>query len=408
MSTIFAKWFRRNVRKREQEHPADGARVVISGPYGANGVRVGTPQEALCISAVYRAVSLISESIAKMPLQLMRYNRAGKYYEADYNERLYRLLSLRPREDMSAYAMIRAAVQQVLLKGNAYIVPAYNADGDFKSLSLISPEAAVSYDTLRRCYVISDPYSDIRSGKYTPEEVIHLKGPSIDGGKTGVSVITFAARTLGIAATGDAETLDRFATGGKYKAVYQQETDTQQGFTTGEYDPAEMENKALEIEKKLNGGRSIIALSGEGKLSPLSMTSADMQFLESRKFTVTEIARFFSVPKEKMMDDGSGNYKSVEKANTYLFNDALAPIIAGIEQEMEAKLIPESLFGKKHIRFDVSALYAADPISRVEWESKQLANGTLTVNDLRRSHGKPPYERGDEPRISANLKSFNE
>lgn len=50
-----------------------------------------------------------------------------------------------------------------------------------------------------------------------------------------------------------------------------------------------------------------------------------MQFLESRKFTVRELCRFFGVHPSFVFDDTSNNYKSAEMANVAFLSNTLNP-----------------------------------------------------------------------------------
>ena len=90
---------------------------------------------ALCVATVFRCVKLLSESVAALPVQVMR--RKGGIFVDDIDSRLSFLMNVQPDEYMSAFDMWAQAVQQVLLEGNAYIVPEYSsATMDFHRLVL--------------------------------------------------------------------------------------------------------------------------------------------------------------------------------------------------------------------------------------------------------------------------------
>ena len=138
-------------------------------------------------------------------------------------------------------------------------------------------------------------------------------------------------------------------------------------------------------------------------MSPLSMTSADMQFLESRKFTIREIARFFNVPPSKLMDDSNSNYKSVEVSNIAFYSEALQPIVEEIEREFTAKLLNVATYQDYKYSFNLRSLYALDLESKAKWDSSRLQNGMVSVNDLRRENDIEPTEKGDEVYLSVNF-----
>lgn len=133
-----------------------------------------------------------------------------------------------------------------------------------------------------------------------------------------------------------------------------------------------------------------------------------MQFLESRKFTVREICRFFGVHPSFVFDDTSNNYKSAEQANVAFLSHTLNPLLRSIEVELQRKLIPPQAAHKYKIQFDRRGLYACDLGSRAKYQASRLANGTASVNELRREENLPPVEGGDKIFVSANLKSIEE
>lgn len=388
---------------QRDEVAAKSATRIPSGIIAAKGYEVvGSPYSALNIATVFRCVTLICGAVSRLPLLYQRKNAATKTFAPFTSSPLYPLLALRPNTRQTMAVWLSSAVQQVLLMGNSYAYPRRGVDGEISELILLSPHSTY-YDPYADVYHVTDTLNGI-SGAFPSSEILHFKGVSLDGGYTGVSVLTFAAQTLSIAATADRETRDRFASGGKHKMVYHQEEDGMKGFSAGLYDEDEMDAQADELEEKLNSGRSIIKVNGAGKLTPLSMNSTDLQFLESRKFTVTEIGRFFGVPAAKLMvEGGAGNYKSAGMVNVDFYCDALAPLLTMMEQEFTTKLIPQSLHGTHKVSFDISSLYAADPDTRASYESKALANGTATVNEIRRANDRPPVPDGDRPLISANL-----
>jgi HK97 family phage portal protein len=136
------------------------------------------------------------------------------------------------------------------------------------------------------------------------------------------------------------------------------------------------------------------------------MTAADMQFLESRKFTVLEICRFFGVHPSFVFGDTATNYKSAEMANVAFLSNTLAPILRQIELEIARKLLP--IGSSERIRFDREELYATDLESRMAYIEKRIQTGTLTPNEARTAMGMQPIEGGDVMMISANLKPITE
>jgi HK97 family phage portal protein len=98
--------------------------VLYTG--SANWIPAPSDESSMKVSAVYSAVKLISEGVARLSLTLQRYNSATKCFVDDFDSGLYKALRVRPNEDLTAYEFWRACVQQMLLRGNAYILPSWN------------------------------------------------------------------------------------------------------------------------------------------------------------------------------------------------------------------------------------------------------------------------------------------
>lgn len=357
---------------------------------------------ALCVATVFRCVKLLSESVAALPVQVMR--RKGGIFVDDIDSRLSFLMNVQPDEYMSAFDMWAQAVQQVLLEGNAYIVPEYSsATMDFHRLVLCA-KGTVALDTVGGIYHVNDYVNGI-SGEFREDEIIHLKGMTLTDQRIGLSVLDFARLTMDIARVGDSETYDRFKNGGNVRGLVGNDTSVR-GF--GEYQDKELAKTAEDLDTQFHNGKHIVSLPGQVDFKQLSLSSTDLQFLESRKFTVREICRFFGVPPSFVFDDTSNNYKSAEMANVAFLSNTLEPLLRSIESELQRKLFLPSQYGRKRIQFDRRGLYACDLDSRVKYQTATIAAGLYTVNEWRAEENKPAVEGGDKVLVSANLKGIEE
>lgn len=375
---------------------------IASANYHENVVSVNCPSKALKVAAVYRAVNLISDGIGILPMHYKRWNAVKEIYVTDYmtkaGSRINYLLSVKPNSRQTARQFWKNAVSQILLLGNAYIVPRLNMYGEPEEFILCTPGTVV-YDVFSNRYTVFDEFNGINE-TFFADEIIHLKNTTLDG-YYGISTITFAANVLGIAATGDQETLKRFATGGRFKGIISN-NNTVQGF--GKYQDKELDKSAKSLTESIQTGQDVMALQGDVKYTPMSMSSADMQFLDSRKFTIREIARFFNVPAAKLMDDSNTVYGTAEANNLAFYGEALQPIITDIEEEFRAKLVGLNQYQNYKYVFDLSSLFALDRKSQAEWNKSRLETGVASVNDLRREMDADPVAKGgDDVYVTANI-----
>lgn len=397
------------MREAEPEHEVIGEtdeamaqNVQVSGAkYGNAAQIVNSPDRAMKVAAVFRAVDLISSGVGVLTMKYKRKNRAKNYYQVNdtgEGKTINYLLSTRPNKRHNSYTFFKYLVSNIILHGNAFVLPVRDGSYRVKELVLLDP-MSVAYDILNNTYSVADTFNGVY-GTYHADEILHFKNFCSNNGYWGQSTIHYAAVTLGIAATSDRETLDRFATGGRVKGILRNNQLTQ---GVGEYQDNQMQAMADDIMERSRLGDDILVVRGDAEFTQMSMSSADMQFLESRKFTIREIARFFNVPASKLMDDTNSNYKSTEMSNIAFYSEALQPIVTEIEREFNAKMLSVETFMDYKYKYDISALNALDLNSKKNWNQGRLNTGQATVNDLRREEDLEPVEGGDEVYLSVNL-----
>lgn len=366
------------------------------------GVFSASDSAAMKVSAVFSAVKLISEGIARLPLEAQRRNLSrGGCYVPDVDSPIFRVLRLRPNADMTAFELWRAAVQCMLLYGNAYLLPTRNALGDVVGLTLLSP-GTVFYDVPTREYRVTDHINNIFR-RYPQDAVIRLRNVGLDGGHTGRSTITMCAQSLGIMRLADNNCATTLTTGGRMPGFLSSEG---RGF--GSASMAQLDEVSASVERDIAAGKTVVPIPGEMKYQPFTLTPADAKVLESKQVTLCDIARFFRVHPDLLYAGTNNTYKAAEVPNVMFLTQTLEPLLVQIEQELAVKLLPANMLGKKRLRFDRDALYSTDLLTEGAYNEKLLQTGLQTVNELRAKKGLPPVDGGDVPLVSANLRGLRE
>lgn len=396
-----ARLFIRENTSNPSTHP--GGSPSLPPRKGGDLLTLYYPQgDAMTIATVYRCVRLLSESVASLPVQYLKRTRDGVFVDAG-DTRMDYLLNVQPEGALSAFDFWRTVVMQLLLRGNAYAVPRYSpVTGTLYEIKLCGV-GTVAHDTTNGTYAVNDMNNGIY-GTFDEDEIIHIKGLPGACPKTGVSVLAYARQSIGIAQAGDSETLNRFLNGGDVRGIVSNSGDAVRGF--GEYQDEELEKTAGNIDERFRNGERIVSLPGDVGFKQISLTSADMQFLESRKFGVLEICRFFGVHPSFVFSDTATNYKSAEQANMAFLSHTLAPLLRNIEGELRRKLLSPSLSARYSFRFNPRSLHACDLAGMADYRAKMLQTGS-TVNEVRRMENLPPVEGGDTVMVSANLKSLD-
>lgn len=363
-------------------------------------IDVTSTNSAMQLAAVYRCVSILSGTIASLPLQVKR--KANGYFSPDGKHELHKLLTRRPNSRLNSYDLMQNAVIQMVNNGNAYIL-IRRSFGEVSELILCANNSVV-YDKFSNRYIISDGINHI-SGTFDADDVIHLKNKSLDGGYTGVSTIYYASRVLSISASADNQNLQTFQNGTKVKALLYGASGGVSGIDALDYE--QTSPVADRVEAQLNSGKDIIAISEDLKFQQLSINPVDAQLLETKKFSVLDVCRFYGVNPDKAFAGQSTNYKASEMGQVSFLTDTLQPILAQIEAEFNAKLIPDSLCDTYKISFDLEALYQTDLTTRAAYDKSKFETGVFTTNYLRMKQGIAPVEGGDVPMISCNVAPIN-
>jgi HK97 family phage portal protein len=128
------------------------------------------------------------------------------------------------------------------------------------------------------------------------------------------------------------------------------------------------------------------------KFSALSVSPEDAEVLESRRFTVEEMARIFGVPPPVIQDYTHGTFTNTAQAATWFAQLTLTPWVRKIEAEFSRALFTDPAM---HLEIDLSALMRGDYAAR--WTAAQIAvaNGILTPNEIREQEGFNPLPDGD-------------
>lgn len=137
------------------------------------------------------------------------------------------------------------------------------------------------------------------------------------------------------------------------------------------------------------GNPSRIKVLGKGmSYSPILVSPKDAQWLESRNFSVVEVARLFGVPSSLMLasiDGNSQTYQNVEQDWLGFVRFTLAKYLGKIEDALT-----EVTANGQTVRFNVETLLRSDTLTRYQAHQLALTNGWMTVDEVREIEALPP------------------
>ena len=346
--------------------------------------------KALLLSAVYRSVECVSDTIAQLPLKLYSIDAAG-YKNEETSSELYDLLTKQPNAKMTAFHMMKAAVASILLTGNAYILIRREL-GKVKDLLYIPSGFVNIVETPEKIEYQIQGYKQL----VPSTDIIHLKNISLDGVR-GVSTLQYARVTLGIATASENTANNFFKSGGAISGILS----TPNPLSSKQKDDARQSWAAAYGSNNERNG--IAVLDGNWQFQELSISPADAQLLESRKFNVIDIARFFGVPPTKLFDTAGVNYNSLEMSQLAFLTDCIQPLLVKIEQEFETKLFNRGERTQFDVKFDTTMMLRTDKNTLGNYYKNMFNMGVYSPNEIRKALDMTAIENGDAHLAQVNL-----
>lgn len=343
------------------------------------------------VSAVFACVNLISNTIASLPFNLYRETEQGMLLQGGL---LNDLVSRRPNESYNSFNFRKAMITQLLLRGNAYVLP-MRSGANLSGLELIDTEL-VQIDTTSGVLKYKVYLTTGVTMNLDADQIIHIKYWTFDG-INGVSPIVYAKEIIGSSMAATAHMGGFYGNGGMPKGVLQL-----QG-TIKDPDRIKAIGAQWDQLNKENKGRTAVLTEG-AEYKPVAANFQESQLIESLKFSVEEICRLYSVPPHKIGHmEGAGYANSIEAQNAQFVSDCIRPLIEAIEMEFSNKL----LNGNRRFVMDLKALMRGDIQTEVQRNVSYWNIGAMSANEIRRMEGLPPIEGGDEYNKPMHMSSDN-
>jgi HK97 family phage portal protein len=346
--------------------------------YGSTTAGVPVSQQgSLGLSSVYRAVSLISGTIATLPLKSYRDLPDGT------RQRVASFLDQPGGPDgLTQFEWTELVMVHLLLWGNAYLLHQVGGAGQLVGLVPIHPSAVEVKQVQTReeeerffpwLKYFTLTLKDGSQKDLTPLEITHLTALSTDGLK-GLSPIEVNRQAIGTGLAGDRAAARMFKTGGFLAGLVTTEDDV---------DLEEAKEIKRGLDEKISGVDNAGAwafVNRNLKFTPWTMPASDAQFIESRIHQVEEISRIFGVPPhllgqtEKQTSWGTG----VTEQNRGLSRYTLMPWTSRIEQRLSRLLVNKQL-----CEYDYAGLLQGSAQEEIQLLIDQVAAGILTVDEAR-------------------------
>jgi HK97 family phage portal protein len=358
-----------------------------------SGMRV-SPDSALRLAAVYACVRILAETMASLPLVVYQ-RRADGGKDKVTDHWLYRLMAKRPNRFQNPFEWREMLQGHLALRGNAYNQIITNPRGEIIELMPIHPDR-VKIELLpsgEYRYRVTD-----RSGMEVilPRgEVWHLRGLSSDG-LMGMSPIELARENLGMALAAQDYGARFFANDAKPTGGWIE--------FPGSFKDSEAKKVFRESYQQAQSGANrgkVLVLENGMKFHEVGVTNKDAQFLELRKFQITDVARLFRVPPHMIGDLDRATFSNIEQQSLEFVMHTMTPWAERWEASIESELLLEG--DDIEVEFDFANLMRGDAASRASYYQSGIQNGWLTRNEARIAENLNPLQGLDEPLRPLNM-----
>jgi len=358
---------------------ANPASWMFDGAASKTGIAI-TEDSAMRLSAVFGAVRVISETIASLPWEVKQ--DAGDSTRSASAHPINKLIH-HPNGMMTDFNFREVCQAHLCLHGNAFIAIRRNEAGQPVKLIPVHP------DRVEVKVYKDEKFYTIDQGKETFDdtEMIHILGLSFDG-IIGKSVIEAARESIGLGLAADQFGGSFFGNGANVSAVL-----THPGKLSDEAYKRLMASWARRYSGLDNAHKTAILEEGMN-LQKVSISPQESQFLETRKFGVEDIARFFRIPLAYLGSlENSSTRANIEEQGIQFQRNTILPWVKRWEAEFNRKLFPgqEDYF----IRMNMDGLLRGDISSRYSSYATARQWGWLSVNDIRKHESLDPIDGGN-------------
>lgn len=349
----------------------------MGGPRTDSGIQV-SETSSLHMPAVWRSVAVIAGVSAALPLHT---------YRTGTKDRTDSALLEDPHPELTPLEVWRLAYVHRVLWGNAYVQKLRAPSGQVKELWPIRPDR-VQVERERpsegnpsgKWFWVTDDWGT--QWRLTPRDVLHIPGLGYDG-LTGCSPVRAAAQGIGLSQAAEAGAAKLFGSGNLVSGVLQ----TEQRLTQEQ--AAALKSRWQAKVSGIQNAHEVAVLDAGASFQPVSMPLKDSQFLESREFQVTEIARMFGVPLFLLMETSKSTSwgTGLEQQAQGWVNFDLGPTwLAPTEQRITKELLPPG----EYAHYALQGLLRGDSAARASYYRAMRDTGVMSANDIRALEELPP------------------
>tara|TARA_R110001599_G_scaffold256246_2_gene456441 strand:- start:23746 stop:24990 length:1245 start_codon:yes stop_codon:yes gene_type:complete len=373
-------FFRTKPQVKPQEERFYGTGVYNTSLMGNASGQPVDKLRSLQLSSVWSCVRVISETIASLPISLYEKDSTDKRYILSSNP-LHLLVGEQPSTLYNSFNFFEKALVDLCLDGNFYAYIERNNGGLPTQIIpiqcddvtvYVSPDGREVYYQIEQNETIPYPIT----GKVNSDNMLHIRGLSCDG-VVGKSPIQTHAQSLGVSLSIEQFAGSFFKNGSSLGGILKH---------PGTLKPETAKRLRASWNEtysgSINAGKTAILEEGM-EFQSKTIPNNQAQFLETRQYQVSDIARIFRVPNHLINDLSDASYNNVESMQIDFAVHTITPWIKRIEMCLNQKLIPFNKKGTQYFKFNMNALLRGDSKSRADYYRTLVNIGVMSPDEVR-------------------------
>jgi HK97 family phage portal protein len=374
--------FKPGVHARDNSLKGSFAAIIGSSEAGVNV----TEESSLSFAAVWQARRILSEIPASLPLEVFEENGQNR---TPVDHRVKELLQ-NPNPYMNAFSWREIMNDRLQAWGNGVSVVI-----DRQLIPVSSSGVEVKIDGGRLFYIVNDETFGIKK-TFFADEVVHFRGFSSNG-LWGKSPISAAKDNIGLGLAAERFGARFFKKGGNLKSVIE----TSNHLSDKEFEAFKSRwNKYYRGE---SGDHETPVLEYGMTYKALGIPPEDAQFLQTRQFSIQDVARWFNLPPHMLGDLSRSTFSNIEHQDLQFVKYTLRPILKRQEMELEEKLLLPGEKGKIRIRFNIDGLLRGDLASVTNHIKEMYQSGVINKDEARALLNRNSVAGGSEFLTPANI-----
>ena len=348
------------------------------------------------LPAFYRATQILGGVVASIPFDVIeKLDNGGTRIATEHPN--YKVISREPSDLYTSHTFYKTMVLHYLAHGAFYAAINRNSiTTRINSLTILNPtKMEIGYNSRNELV-----FKNKENNKtYRAENIIYIPNLAWDGVKA-LLVPDVHRDNFGLALANRNYGANFYKNGAHLNGVLKH--------------PGRLTNEAYDRLKgsfnrafggSQNAGGTAILEEGMD-FQKVGLNPADAAFNETKKATISDIARITGVPGVLLEDMDKATFGNMEQLSQMFVNYTIMPLCETIESEFNKKIFFEAEKYQYCTRFNLDGLLRGDIAARSSYYTTMRNVLAMSPNEIRIKENMNPYEGGDsyELPLASNIK----